>query len=288
MHTSPHPVLKSVLLIPTPNLFFFFSWFSSTRSSTEIRECGSTWKCRNANWPPNTALPVSIANFFICSLVAFSPFANLFTLRSWKKRAKENKNKGFLPRRGKKQCPWTQATLPPWLLASPESLLLPNLENRVCSRPSSNPLCLAPTTMLRNPYLKKQVPAEDAKHFLKVGKKKLLRHWSWSMHRNLPSSSEASRKGTGWGQSKSKNWSLLNSVASINCYQLASRGKKKGSFHSNWLKTQENLLTALPHPPASASGLGSGLLQWGKKMASLSPTLLVSMVTKKKKIPALR
>lgn len=130
--------------------------------------------------PPNTALSVSITNFFICSLVGFSPFANLFSLRSWKKWAKENKNKGFLPRRGKKQCPWTQATLPPWLLASPESRLLPNLENRVCSRPSSNPLCLAPTTTLRNPYLKKQVPAEDAKHFLKVGKKKLLRRWSQS------------------------------------------------------------------------------------------------------------
>lgn len=145
----PPSVLKSVIPANPPILFYFFSDFQVPGKA--LRECGSTWKCRTANPKQSLLVYVHCKLLYVFVSLVLAHLLILLTLSSWKKTAKENKNKGFCPRTGKKKkkrCPWTPTTLPPLTLASPEGLLF-HIQG-----PPAVPC--APTTLVRNPYLKRR------------------------------------------------------------------------------------------------------------------------------------
>lgn len=97
----PPSVLKSVIPANPPILFYFFSDFQVPGKA--LRECGSTWKCRTANPKQSLLVYVHCKLLYVFVSLVLAHLLILLTLSSWKKTAKENKNKGFCPRTGKKK-----------------------------------------------------------------------------------------------------------------------------------------------------------------------------------------
>lgn len=111
MQTLPTPLSPEKCHIH-PLIFFFSLIFKYQEQPWE--NVGEHENVEVQTGPQTEPCLCSLQTSVFAHLVSFGlgPFANLFTLSSWKKTAKENKNKGFLPRRGKKTVSLTSNNSP--------------------------------------------------------------------------------------------------------------------------------------------------------------------------------